>query len=150
MSVNESRYRAADGAWYNARFGLGTVANALAGKEWKVGAAAKNKVITTGVRYSVQGGQWYTPIDLDASIAAGDEVLGSARMSRKGDPIHKLDMVLAYRIGRPKVSHEFKADVQNVLAASTPVWRYYDRRTETIKSVDQLAPLPVIQYTLRF
>lgn len=150
VSVNESRYRAADGAWYNARFGLGTVANALAGKEWKVGAAAKNKVITTGVRYSVQGGQWYTPIDLDASIAAGDEVLGSARMSRKGDPIHKLDMVLAYRIGRPKVSHEFKADVQNVLGASTPVWRYYDRRTERIRTVDQLAPLPVIQYTLRF
>ena len=150
VSVNESRYRAADGTWYNARFGLGAVANALAGKEWKVGAATKNKVITTGLRYSVQGGQWQTPIDLNASVSAGDEVLSQARMSQKGDPIHKLDMVLAYRIGRPKVSHEFKADVQNVLGASTPVWRYYDRRSQTIKTVDQLAVLPVIQYTLRF
>jgi hypothetical protein len=150
LSVFDSRYRAADGTWYNARFGLGAVANALAGKEWKVGKAEKNKVLTTGARYSVQGGQWQTPLDLNASIAAGYEQESTALMSSKGEPIHKLDMVLAYRVGRSKVSHEFKADVQNVLNAQTPVWRYYEGRTQSIKSVNQLAILPVIGYTLRF
>lgn len=150
LSAFDSRYRAMDGTWYNARFGLGAVGNVLAGKEWKVGAATKNKVILTGVRYSVQGGQWQTPLDLQASIDAGMQKEGSPLMSVKGEPIHKLDMVLAYRVGRAKVSHEFKADVQNVLNAQTPVYYYFDRRTETLKSVDQLAILPVLQYTLRF
>lgn len=149
-SVFESRYRALDGTWYNARFGLGTVANALAGKEWKVGAAHKNKVLTTGIRYSVQGGQWQTPLDLQASIAAGYQQEGTPVMGRKGLPIHKVDMVLAYRIGRAKASHEFKVDVQNVLNARTPVWYWYNGRHQRIDPVNQLAILPVLQYTLRF
>jgi hypothetical protein len=149
-SVFESRYRAMDGAWYNARFNLGFVGNALVGKEWKVGAANKNKVLTTGVRYSLMGGQWSTPIDLEASRAAGMHKEGALAMSVKGDPIGKLDMVLAYRVGRAKVSHEFKADVQNVLNGQTPVYRYYNTRLDRIDSVNQLAILPVVGYTLRF
>lgn len=150
LSVFEAKYKAMDGRWYNSRFNLGTVGNVLAGKEWKVGAAGKDRVITAGVRYSVMGGQWSTPIDLEASIAAGVQKLGDATMSRKGDPIGKLDMVVSYRVGRPRVSHEIKADVQNVLNAQTPVYAYFDRRSGTIKTADQLAMLPVLQYTLRF
>ncbi|MBK9177616.1 MAG: TonB-dependent receptor [Flavobacteriales bacterium] len=149
-SVFESRYRADDGSWYNARFNLGFVGNALVGKEWKVGAATKNKVLTTGVRYSLMGGQWNTPIDLEASRAAGTHKEGSPAMSIKGDPIGKLDVVLAYRVGRAKVSHEFKADVQNALNTQTPVYHYYSSRQDRIEAVNQLAILPVIGYTLRF
>jgi hypothetical protein len=61
-----------------------------------------------------------------------------------------VDIVASYRVGRPKVSHEFKIDVQNVLNAATPVYYYFDSRTETIQNVPQLAILPVMQYTLRF
>lgn len=150
LSVFEAKYKAMDGRWYHSRFNLGTVGNVLAGKEWKVGAAGKDRVITAGVRYSVMGGQWSTPIDLEASIAAGVQKLSDATMSRKGDPIGKLDMVVSYRVGRPRVGHEFKVDVQNVLNAQTPVYEYFDRRTGTIKTIDQLAMLPVLQYTLRF
>lgn len=59
-------------------------------------------------------------------------------------------MVVSYRVGRPRVSREFKADVQNVLNARTPVQYYYDARTAGLKSVDQLSILPVLRYTLRF
>ncbi len=149
-SVFESRYRAADGAWYNARFNLGFVGNALVGKEWKVGSEAKNKVLTTGVRYSMMGGQWSTPIGLEASRAAGTTKEGGAAMSVKGDPIGKLDVVLAYRVGRARVSHEVKADVQNALNSQTPVYWYYNSRRDRLDSVNQLAILPVLGYTLRF
>ncbi|MBP6696959.1 MAG: hypothetical protein KA175_05025, partial [Flavobacteriales bacterium] len=60
------------------------------------------------------------------------------------------DVVLAFRAARPKVSHEIKADVQNVLNSQTAVYHYFDSRTGTIKDVPQLAMLPVLQYTLRF
>lgn len=149
-SYSESKYKALDGKWHNSRFNLGPVGNVLAGKEWKLGPEGKDRTLMAGFRYSVQGGQYYTPIDLAASIAADEEKEGSTVWSEKASAIHKFDIVASYRVGRPKVSHEFKLDVQNVLNAATPVYYFYDRRTNTIKSVPQLAMLPVVQYTLRF
>lgn len=149
-SVMNARYKPLDGVWYNSRFNMGVVANALAGKEWKLGRADKDRVLMTGFRYSVVGGQYSTPIDLEASIAAGEQKESGTSWSVKGAPVHKLDVVISYRMGRPKVNHEFKADVQNVLNAQTTVYNYYDDRSKSIKTVPQLAMLPVLQYTLRF
>ncbi|TXI75849.1 MAG: TonB-dependent receptor [Flavobacteriales bacterium] len=149
-SYNESKYKALDGRWHNARFNLGPVGNVLAGKEWKLGSEGKDRTLMAGFRYSVQGGQYYTPIDLAASIAADQQKDGGPAWSAKAAAIHKVDVVASYRIGRAKASHEFKIDVQNVLNSATPVYYTYDRRLKTISSVPQLAILPVMQYTLRF
>ena len=132
-SWSDSRYKALDGVWRSSRFNMGTVANVLSTKEWQVGRGGKDHVLTTGFRYSLLGGQYSTPIDLQASIAAGEQVDGREPWSLKGPAIHKVDVVVAYRIGRPKASHEFKIDVQNVLNSSTAVYEYYDVRTESIK-----------------
>ncbi|MBX2978827.1 MAG: TonB-dependent receptor [Flavobacteriales bacterium] len=150
LSLFEAKYRAMDGNWYNSRWNLGAVGNVLAGKEWQLGGEGKDRVLTAGFRYSVMGGQWSTPIDRQASIEAGYTVWSDAAMSLKGDAVHKVDAVLAYRVGRTRVSHEIKLDVQNVLNANTPVYFYFNARTQRIETVDQLAILPVLQYTLRF
>ena len=149
-SVFQAENKALDGVWRHSRFDLGVVANAVAGKEWKVGGPDTDKTLTTGFRYSVMGGQYATPIDLSASIAAGEEVDGTPPMSEQGDAVHKLDVVVAYRVGKSRVSHEIKADVQNVLNAQTTVYRYYDASRERIGTVPQLGLLPVLQYALRF
>ena len=150
-SFSETKYKALDGVWHNSRFNLGTVANVLAGKEWKLGASrGKDRVFMAGFRWSVQGGQYFTPIDLEASRTAGETVFTEDEWSEKLPAVFKVDVVMSYRVGRPKVSHEFKVDVQNVLNAQTPVGYFYDDRTETIKSYAQLSILPVVQYTLRF
>jgi len=149
-SYSESKYKVLDGKWHNSRFNLGPVGNVLAGKEWKLGPEGKDRILMAGFRYSVQGGQYFTPINLQASIEAGTQKEATAVWSEKGSPIHKVDVVASYRVGRPKVSHEFKLDVQNILNATTPVYYYYDSRTNSIKDVPQLGMLPVMQYTLRF
>ncbi|MBX2974227.1 MAG: TonB-dependent receptor, partial [Flavobacteriales bacterium] len=149
-SYSQSKYKALDGQWHNSRFNLGPVGNVLAGKEWKLGPEGKDRTLMAGFRYSVQGGQYYTPIDLQASIAAGQQKEGDPVWSVKARPIHKVDIMASYRIGRPKVSHEFKLDVQNVLNADTPVAYTYNSRTQRIEALPQLAMLPVMQYTLRF
>ena len=149
-SVFQAENKALDGVWRHSRFDLGVVANAVAGKEWKVGGPDTDKTLTTGFRYSVMGGQYATPIDLSASIAAGEEVDGTPPMSEQADAVHKLDVVVAYRVGKARVSHEIKADVQNVLNAQTTVYRYYDASRERIGTVPQLGLLPVLQYALRF
>ncbi|MEO8067420.1 MAG: TonB-dependent receptor [Flavobacteriales bacterium] len=150
-SFSETKYQALDGVWHNSRFNLGTVANVLAGKEWKIRASrGKDRVFMAGFRWSMQGGQYHTPIDLKASRAAGEQVLTNDVWSYKSPDVHKLDVVMSYRVGRPKASHEFKVDVQNVMNAQTPVGYFYEDRTGTIKSYAQLSILPVVQYTLRF
>lgn len=149
-SVSSAEYKALDGHWHHSRFDLGVVGNVLAGKEWKLGRAGRDRVLTTGFRYSVVGGQYRTPIDLAASQAAGEEVDAPSAWSEKGDAVHKLDVVIAYREGRPKTSHEIKVDVQNVLGGSTTVYQDYDRTKQRIVDVPQLGLLPVLQYTLRF
>lgn len=146
-SLSDARYKALNGTWYNSRFNIGTVANVLGGKEWNVG---RDRTILAGMRYSLIGGQYRTPIDLEASIDAGREIAGGEPWSEKGDAVHKLDLVLSYRLGKEHASHEFKLDVQNVLNAQTAVYRYFDPRTSAIKDVPQLTLLPVFQYTLRF
>ena len=150
-SVSDTRYKPLDGRWYNGRFNMGIVANALGGKEWKLGVSkGKDRVILVGTRYSVLGGMYSTPTDLAASIQAGEQRDGQPAWSQKGAPIHKLDLVVSYRVGRPKVSHEFKADVQNVLNADTVVESYYNATSERVEGASQLGMLPVLQYTLRF
>ena len=149
-SLSDATYKALDGQWHNSRFNMGVVGNVLAGKEWRLGGPDQDKTLSAGFRYSLVGGQYATPIDLDASIAAGEEVEGTPPWSSKGQPIHKLDVVIAYRVGVGNVSHEVKADVQNVLNANTAVYTYFDPRAQRIAEVPQLALLPVIQYTLRF
>jgi len=146
-SLSDARHKVLDGIWRNSRFNIGTVANVLGGKEWNVG---KDRTIMAGMRYSLIGGQYRTPIDLQASIAVGEEVAGGEAWSEKGHAVHKLDVVLSYRLGRKHVSHEVKMDVQNVLNAQTAAYRYFDRRTSTVKDVPQLGLLPLLQYTLRF
>lgn len=110
----------------------------------------KDRTLLAGFRYSVQGGQCSTPIDLQASIAAGSEEEGSSVWSVKGQAVHKVHLVANYRVGRPKVSHEFKIDVQNMLNSNTAVYTYFDSRTDTIMDLSQLGLLPVLQYMLRF
>lgn len=149
-SVFSAQNKALDGVWRHSRYDLGVVGNVLAGKEWQVGGEGKDRVLGAGFRYSLTGGPYYAPIDLDASIAAGEEVETTPAWSHKRDPIHKLDVVLTYRVNRPKLSHEFKVDVQNVLNAQTTVYEYFNTRTTKIEPVPQLALLPVLQYTLRF
>lgn len=149
-SWSDARYKALDGIWRNSRWNMGVVANALAGKEWKVGRNGKDRTLTTGVRWTMVGGQYSSPIDLQASIATGEEQVTAPYWSRKGAAIHKLDMVVSYRIGGAKASHEIKVDVQNVLNSATTVYTYYDRRNARLDAVPQLALLPVLQYTLRF
>lgn len=149
-SLFDSKYTALDGVERNSRYNLGYVANVLGGKEWQVGKNGKDRVISASLKFSLVGGQHYTPIDLDASIAAGEEEEVANSWGSKAPAVTKLDVVLAYRINRPKASHEFKADVQNVLGNDSPVYFYYDEDNKNIEEVPQMGMLPVLQYTLRF
>ncbi|MFT5648450.1 MAG: hypothetical protein ACI976_003150, partial [Aureispira sp.] len=73
-AYQRSVYQGSDNVWRNSAFDAQHVTSLVMGKEFKIGKKKLN-VIYGDFRFSMHGGLPYTPINLDASRLAGEEVL---------------------------------------------------------------------------
>ncbi len=151
LSLYNSLYTAKDGVERESRFNGNYVFNMLGGKEFRMGKPEKKRVFFTNIKLAMIGGQRYTPIDLQASIAKGDAVRDESNpYSAKGDDIIKLDVAVGIRRNKPKTTTEFKIDIQNATANEAVVNQYYEHGTQSIVIGKQLPLLPVISYKVSF
>jgi len=149
-SIYKSQYAALDGVLRNSRYDANFASNLLLGKEFNFGKEG-NKTIGINSKVSFLGGNRYTPIDLVASQNAGFTVRKlDEPFSTKGENVFILNLGLTYRVDKPKVSHSFKIDIQNLTNNQAVVSEYYNSRTETIEKGYQLSFIPNIVYTLKF
>lgn len=149
-SLYNSEYKAGGGKWRNSRFNGNYVMNALAGKEYKIGKN-KNNVLGFNVKTSLLGARRIQNIKLEESIAKGFTVYDEDNpFAERGTDVFVLNFAVNYRINKRRVSHEFKADIQNMLNNQATIDYYYNDTTKKIESIKQLALLPVISYTLNF
>jgi len=149
-SIYKSQYAALDGVLRNSRYDANFASNLLIGKEFNFGEKG-NKTIGINSKISFLGGNRYTPIDLVASQNSGFTVRKlDEPFSTKGENVFVLNLGLTYRVDKPKVSHSFKIDVQNLTNNQAVVSEYYNSRTETIDQGYQLSFIPNIVYTLKF
>jgi hypothetical protein len=74
-SLYDSKYKAADGNWYNTRFNTNYAVSFTTGKEWTLSEKRKSRVIGFNIKSIFVGGFRYTPIDLPASLASGAQKL---------------------------------------------------------------------------
>ena len=119
LSLFRSLYTANDNVERKSVFDNNYVANLIGGKEFQVGKPAKNKVFFVNTKIALIGGKRYSPIDLDASIAAGDEVTNELEpFSKKSDDVFRLDLSVGIRRNRKHTTTEFKIDVQNKVFGS--------------------------------
>jgi len=148
-SLFNSEYKGSDGEWRNTAFNGRYVVNLLAGKEFKVGK--KDNVLVFDAKMTTAGGRYYTPVDVAASMAAGEEVLDESRAFAEQYPAYfRLDLKASYRMNRKKVTHEFSLDVQNVTNRENVFANRYNRRTGEVTTENQLGLFPVPQYRLYF
>ncbi len=149
-SLYDAKYRTYSGEWEESRYNGNYTANLLAGKEFNVGKS-DNKTLAINTRVTLIGGRRYTPIDLESSIATGEQVnFEDQTFAKKAPDASYLNIAISYRIEKTNLSHEIKIDVQNVLNAQTPIDYYFSETTQEIESIPQLATLPVISYTISF
>lgn len=151
-SVFEAKYKGSDGVERNSPFNNGYVINALGGKEFKVGKDGKN-VLFFDTRISTAGGKYYTPVDLEASNAAGFEILQDDKaFSRQYDPYFRLDIKFGMKLNssRKKVSHQFYVDLQNVTNNENVFVREYNRLTNSVDQIDQIGFFPDFGYRVQF
>ncbi len=151
VSLYKSLYTAMDGVERNSAFDGSYVFNALAGKEFRLGKEARNRMLFVNTKFALIGGKPYTPIDVEASIAAETTVRDDSRpMGVRGDDVIKWDLAIGIRRNHKKITTEWKIDVQNLTNNQAIVNSYYDSTTESIEHAYQLAMFPTISYRITF
>lgn len=147
-SLFESKYRGSDHVLRNTAFNGNYVFNALGGKEFRIG---DRHVISIDLRGTYAGGKRYSPIDLAASIAAGEEVRDVNHAFEYQYPDYfRLDVKPGYRFNAKKITHEFSIDIQNITHHNNVFQQSYDLINKTIRTDYQLRFFVIPQYRLLF
>ncbi len=149
-SLFESKYTGKDGVEFNTRYNGNYISNFLIGKEFPVGKSGDNR-ITASFRAILAGGKRYTPVDIEASKAMGYTVRQWDRRFEEQAPTwFRPDVSLSYVMNKKKVTHTFKLEVQNAIARTNVVSRYYDTRTQQMVDDTRGDLIPILSYKLHF
>lgn len=151
-SLFQSKYEAMDHIERNSRFNVNYLGNALIGKEFLLASRGdKNKVLSINAKFSLAGGRWRTPIDIDASREAGYTIMEEEKaFTEKGTDIFTGNLAIAYRINNKKTSQELKLDIQNFTNSAAQLDHWYNATTDKVEYSTQLPLLPVLMYTVQF
>lgn len=150
-SLYSSKYTGSDGIERNTAFNGKYVFNLLAGKEWKVGSAKRNK-LSADIKFTNAGGRAYTPIDLTASNTIGREQLSTDAYSSFYNNYYRIDLKAGFSLNssKRKLSQTISLDLQNVTNHKNVFSQSYDDRSQTISTTYQLGFFPNVVYKLQF
>ncbi len=152
LSLFDSQYKGSDGVARNTAFNGQYVANALAGREFALGSNGR-RFFTLDTKLTAAGGRPYTPVNLDASRAAGKEVLYEDQaFSKRLDPYFRWDVKLGVRLNsaRRKLSQTFFLDFQNVTNNKNIFAMRYNTVRQEVGRIDQIGFFPDVLYRVEF
>ncbi len=149
-SFYQSKYQGSDQVWRNTAFNGNFVLNALAGKEWKMGAN-KNNILALSLKVNYSGGRRYIPIDESASQAKGDVVYkeSEAYESRQQD-YFRTDIKISYKKNSKKFTQEWALDIQNIFNTQNVLNQTWNPKTGTLDTNYQIGLFPVPFYRIYF
>ena len=148
VSLFDSQYRGYDQQWRNTAFDTNYAVNLLGGYEFKVG---KKNLLTVDVRTVWSGGMRYIPIDLKASIAAGEQVYdwSKAYMNKYKD-YFRCDLRIGFKQNFKHVSQEWGLDLQNISNNRNIYSEQYNNQSKDITTIFQQSFLPMMLYRINF
>lgn len=148
ISVFDSKYKGSNGVTHNTVFNGNYVANALAGKEWRI---AGMHTIGADLKVVTAGGRRFTPIDEAASKMAGRVIYYESRsFEEKTRAYFRFDFKLTYRMNNKGFMQEFFVDFQNVTNHKNIFNQWYDSRSGRIRTQNQLGFWPNFNYRIQF
>ncbi len=151
-SIYDSTYKGSDDVRRNTAFNNGYVLNVLAGKEFPIGKEKRN-ALTFDTKLTTAGGRFYTPIDSEASAAAGQEIRqDDIAFSERQDGYFRWDVKFGIKLNskKKKISHQFYFDIQNVTNRENIFTRRYNRLTNEVNEVYQNGFFPDFMYRIQF
>ena len=152
ISAFDSKYKGSDGILRNTAFNNNYVINFLFGKEWKWGKNSQN-AWTFDTKFTSSGGKPYTPIDVEGSQEAGEEIrYNELAFSERYDNYFRWDVKFGVRLNSKKrnISHQFFVDLQNVTNRKNEfAWRY-NELTNEVNLIEQIGFFPDVLYRVNF
>lgn len=151
-SFFDAKYKGSDGIERNSPFNNQYVVNALAGKELKIGKLKKN-TLSFDMKLTTSGGRFYTPVDLEASQAAGYEIKrDDIAFSEQYRPYFRLDLRTGFKFNssKRKSSHLIYLELQNVTDHDNIFIARYNRLTNQVNEVNQIGFFPDFGYRFQF
>ena len=133
-SLFESKYRGSDGIERNTAFNNNYTFNLLGGKEISISRDKRN-ALTFDFKLTTAGGRYFTPIDLETSVAEEREVkLDRMAFSDRYEPYFRLDLKFGYRLNSKKkrYSQQFYLDFQNITNRQNVFVQRYNNSTKRI------------------
>lgn len=156
-SIYESKYKGSDGVERNTAFNGNYTFNALGGKEFQLKSKkpvelqkARNSILFD-IKFTLNGGQRYTPFDLEASAFMGEGVYDYARAyEERYRDYFRIDLRLAYKRNGKKITQEWAFDIQNATNQKNVFQRTYNATTKGIQTTYQVGLVPIMQYRIEF
>jgi hypothetical protein len=148
VSLFESKYKGSDKIERNTAFNGNYVVNVLFGKEFTINSKSAFNI---DFKMTYAGGKRYTPIDMDASQAAGATKYDETKaFSEQFDPFFKADIKFGYRLNWKKVSQEWVFYIENFTNHNNVLMQTYSPSKNEITNVNQLGFFPMMQYRIHF
>lgn len=149
-SIYQSRYKGSDGLEHHTSYDGGYIFNALGGYELEVGKQ-KNRFISLDLKYTLAGGNRYTPIDLEQSNYQHKTVLiDTQAFENKLKDYSRFDAKLTYKTNRKKTSQSIFIVVENIFNTKNILRQSYDKKTQSIQKEYQLGLFPYGGYRIEF
>ncbi len=148
-SLFQSTYRGENNQQKNTYYNSNVATNFLIGKEFRI-----NKKLTfqLNARFSYSGGRRYTPINLEASIAADEEVRFEEKsFESQLAPYIRPDLKIGLIYNSQKnVTQSFSVDFQNFIGRENELFKSYDENDQRIRTNRQRGFFPDVRYQILF
>ncbi len=152
-TLYQSKYKGSDGIERNTAFNGRFVYNVLVGKEIKFGKAKRN-AFSVDLKLTQAGGRYYTPVDLEASQTAREQVLKGDEyaFTVRNPDFFRMDVKAGVTINskKRKLSHSLFFDIQNVTNNKNVFAQRYNPVTKSINTAYQIGLFPNFVYKIQF
>ena len=152
-TIYESKYKGSDNIERNTAFNGKFVYNVLAGKEFKIGKEKRNS-LTLDVKMTQAGGRYFTPVDLEKSQLAREQILkgDTYAFTERNPDFFRLDVKVGFTLNskKHKLSQSMYFDVQNVTNNQNVFAQRYNPITNKINTAYQIGLFPNFVYKVQF
>lgn len=147
-SIFDSKFKGYNGQLHNTFYNSRYVVNLLAGKEFVLN---QKVTLTLDARFNYAGGRRFTPIDLEASKIAGEEVRDNSRIyEEQYAPYIRPDFKIGIRQNAKKFSQTFSVDLQNFIGRENVFAESYNEDKGEISTNYQRGFFPDVRYQILF
>jgi hypothetical protein len=148
-SLFDSKYKGSDGIERNTAFNQNYTLNMLAGVEINLNKNG-NQLLNINGKWNFSGGNRIKPIDLEASILAGEEVYKDNLYEKRYKDYSRADLKITYQRNHKKFTQEWSLELQNLFNQKNIFREAYNKKTQEVDTQFQLGFQPMVFYRITF